>query len=135
VRLSRIHRAISFGFLIAAVTLPACTRESQKRETAANIMMELTVDPSPASIGEAMLYFKLFDSQNLPLEGTSLRVKGDMSHPGMQPILADSEEIGNGRYSTPFEWTMGGDWILTITGELPDGQSFSHTFELSISSD
>jgi hypothetical protein len=108
---------------------------SQGQETSPDITIELTVDPSPATIGEATLYFELRDAQGQPIEGASLSAKGDMSHAGMMPVLGDSEEIGDGNYSVPFEWTMAGDWILTVSGELPDSQSFSRTFELTVSSE
>lgn len=129
-----IHNAISIYVIIGALFLPACARVSQGQETDADVNMELTVDPSPATIGEATLYFELRDAQDQPIEGASFSAKGDMSHAGMMPVIGDSEEIGDGTYSVPFGWTMGGDWILTVAGELPDGQSFSHTFELTVSS-
>ena len=132
---SRILRAISYGLIIGTFFLPACARESQQQETSLDITILLSVDPSPVTIGEATLYFELKDAQDQPIEGASLRAKGDMSHAGMMPVLGDSVEIGDGNYSIPFEWTMVGDWILTITGELPDGQGFSRTFELTISSE
>ncbi len=134
-RPSRILRAISCSLIIGTVFLPACARVSQGQETSPDITIELTVDPSPATIGEATLYFELRDAQGQPIEGASLSAKGDMSHAGMMPVLGDSEEIGDGNYSVPFEWTMAGDWILTVSGELPDGQSISRTFELTVSSE
>lgn len=134
-RPSRIHKTISIYVIIGALFLPACARVSQGQEMDADVIMELTVDPSPATIGETTLYFELRDAQDQPIEGASFSAKGDMSHAGMLPVVGDSEEIGDGTYSVPFGWTMGGDWILTIAGELPDGQSFSHTFELTVSSE
>ncbi|MFA9489910.1 MAG: FixH family protein [Anaerolineales bacterium] len=134
-RPSRIHKVISIYLIIGAVFLPACARASQGEETAADVNIELTVDPSPATIGEATLYFELRDAQGQRIEGASLSAKGDMSHAGMMPVLGDSEEIGDGKYSIPFEWTMAGDWILTVTGELPDGMSINRTFELTVSSE
>ncbi len=131
----RILRTISYGLIIGTIFLPACARVSQGQETEPDVNIELTVDPSPATIGEATLYFELREAQGQPIEGASFNVKGDMSHAGMMPVLGDSEEIGDGNYSVPFGWTMAGDWILTVSGELPDGQSFSRTFELTISSD
>ena len=133
-RPSRNLRAISYGLIMSKLFLPACARESQGQETSPHITIVLTVDPSPVTIGEATLYFELKDAQAQPIEGASLRARGDMSHAGMMPVFGDSEEIGDGNYSIPFEWTMGGDWILTVTGELPDRQSFSRTFELTVSS-
>ena len=132
---SRIHKVISIYMIIGVIFFPACARVSQGQETGADVNIELTVDPSPATIGEATLHFELRDAQGQPIEGASLSAKGDMSHAGMMPVLGDSEEIGDGNYSVPFGWTMAGDWILTVTGELPDGQSINRTFELTVSSE
>lgn len=134
-RPSRIHKVINIYLIIGAVFLPACARVSQGQEAGADVNIELTVDPSPATIGEATLHFELRDAQGQPIEGASLSAKGDMSHAGMMPVLGDSEEIGNGNYNIPFGWTMAGDWILTVTGGLPDGQSFIRTFKLTVSSE
>ncbi len=134
-RPSRILRAISCSLIMGTIFLPACARESRQQEISPDITIVLTVDPSPVTIGEATLFFELKNAQAQPIEGASLRAKGDMSHAGLMPVLGDSEEIGDGNYSIPFKWTMGGDWILTVTGKLPDGQSFGRTFELTISSE
>jgi hypothetical protein len=54
-----------------------------------------------------------------------------MSHAGMQPVTVEASEDVPGRYvSDRFEFTMGGDWIITITGTLADGKELRRTFDL-----
>lgn len=56
-----------------------------------------------------------------PLSGAILEVEGNMTHAGMEPIFVSATEVAPGDYRAPLEWTMGGDWLLTIRGTLPDG--------------
>ena len=59
-----------------------------------------------------------------PVEGGQVRIHGDMSHAGMEPVIRDAVETGPGRYvAEDFEFTMGGDWIVSAQVTLPDGES------------
>jgi hypothetical protein len=57
----------------------------------------------------------------MPVSGAILEVEGNMTHAGMEPIFVSATEVAPGEYRAPLEWTMGGDWLLTIRGTLPDG--------------
>ncbi len=37
-----------------------------------------------------------------------------------------------GVYRTDLEWTMAGDWIVTVTATLADGQTVEQQFDLSV---
>jgi hypothetical protein len=54
-----------------------------------------------------------------------------MSHPGMQPVFADVYEVGRGRYRAPLHFTMAGDWVLLVSGRLPDGRSVERRIEVA----
>ncbi len=82
-----------------------------------------------------MLLITLKDSNGNPINDATLRIRGDMIHAGMTPVLVEDVTGGqNGIYTIPFTWTMGGDWIVTVEGILADGRSVSHRFNLSITS-
>ena len=66
-----------------------------------------------------------------PVTGAHLRLEGLMSHPGMAPVSAAVVERGTGEYEAPLQFTMAGDWILIVTGELPDGMPFKKQIEIS----
>jgi len=45
---------------------------------------------------------------------------------------ANLQTCGLPRYAIPFEWTMGGDWVVTVDVTLADGRTASRQFDLSI---
>jgi copper(I)-binding protein len=58
-----------------------------------------------------------------------------MTHAGMQPVLRTIESGEDGLYQTDFEWTMAGDWIVTINATLADGTVISEDFEYTLAGD
>ena len=117
--------------ILASLMLSGCRRESSL-DPAPGYEVELIVLPTPAVVGHAHLELELTDPEGQPVQGASISARGDMTHPGMTPVLAEATELGGGRYSVPFEWTMAGDWIVTIEVELTDGTLFERTFDLSV---
>jgi hypothetical protein len=105
-----------------------------KTDETTDVKVELTVEPMPPSMGVASLELYLEDVEGNPIEGATLEVKGDMTHAGMEPVLGQFEEFAGGYYHADFEWTMGGDWIVTVTGSLPDGRELIRTFEFNVKS-
>lgn len=105
----------------------ACSpRQSQQ---AANSEYDLELETMSTAVGETMLMVTLTDSEGNPVNDATLEVKGDMSHAGMQPVLAEASSGEAGVYSVPFEWTMGGDWIVTVDATLADGTTVSEQFD------
>ena len=77
------------------------------------------------------MVIQLADIAGKPIEGATVDVRGDMSHAGMQPVMAVATGAG-GNYSADFEWTMAGDWIVTVTAALPDGRTATRQFDLTV---
>jgi hypothetical protein len=57
-----------------------------------------------------------------PVEQAEVRLEGNMSHPGMQPVLSTAWEVEPGRYEAPLQLTMGGDWLILVDAKLRDGR-------------
>ena len=52
--------------------------------------------------------------------------------PGWYLMLAQSNSAVDGVFTLPFEWTMGGSWIVEASLELENGAVASETFRYEV---
>jgi YtkA-like len=91
-----------------------------------------TLEPSPPSSGAPLVArVTLSDRSKTPIIGAKLRLEGQMSHPGMTPVVADFTERGEGVYEARLQLTMAGDWILVVSGQLRDGTHIVKQIDLA----
>ncbi len=123
-------------WMMSVLLTGACTRRSAVTDQAPEIQVDIVdLRPDPPTLGEADLVIRLSDADGSPLSGASVSLKGDMTHAGMTPVFSDAVDEGDGRYRTTFEWTMAGDWILTVTGTLADGRAFQRELQVGVAAD
>ncbi len=109
------------ALLGAALAWAGCQKQGHED---ASIGLRWTLDPDPPVIGPATLALVLTDSTSgEPVTGAVVRVEGNMTHPGMKPVLGAGREVAPGRYEAPLQFTMGGDWVLLIDATLPGGRT------------
>lgn len=120
------------GVLILALLLAACGQQSTATSTPVDIEMAVRVEPEPPAVGESTLIVTLKDASGTPVDGAALRIHGDMDHAGMTPVDREINESTSGEYRVPFEWTMGGGWILSVTAQLPNGGEISRSFDFFV---
>ncbi len=126
-----MHKII-ITFSMGILLLTACGRESQQASQN-KAQIDLTTEPSPPMMGQSELVIEIQDKDGKAINDAFLEIKGDMSHAGMAPVLAEVNGGGeNGRYQVPFQWTMGGNWIITVTATLPDGSTAEEQFDLQV---
>lgn len=112
------------GLLV--LLLAAGCRESAQPPTptpanTTNVTFELvSMEPQTPAVGTAALNFLVLESGS-PLANAQVAVRGDMNHAGMVPVDGSATTGVDGIASVPFEWTMGGDWILAVTVTTADG--------------
>ena len=118
-------------FLIILLLAVACR---QQQVAGADVQLELTT--TNTLIGETTLLLAVKDSDgNAIADPGSLRVRGDMSHAGMVPVFAETDQSSKGVFSLPFEWTMAGGWIVEASLTLPNGERATETFRFEILSE
>jgi hypothetical protein len=127
-------RCLLAAGLIALALLPACTRASEPTDQAPEIRVEFELPASERQVGRQEFNLRLVDRQEIVIHGAQVELRGDMSHAGMVPVLASGREGSQGNYEVPFEWTMAGDWLLTLTAELPDGRTLLRTYQVTVTS-
>lgn len=114
------------------VVLVACNTE-QAAPVVDNLDIDFSVEPDPPTAGESTLIISVNDANGNAIDDATISVHGDMDHEGMTPVDGESTSGQNGMYHVPFEWTMGGGWILDVTVTLPDNAGIAtEQFELFV---
>ena len=103
--------------LAVLVALPAasCARGGPQGPPP-DVTLNLAVTPDPPSVGPATLTLTLKDKTGATIDGAIVSIKGDMTHPGMTPVLAAIRQSSGGVYNTLFEWTR---WVPSISSPPP----------------
>ncbi len=85
--------------------------------------MRVTLTPRAPSAGvPAVVEISLQDARGRPVHDADLRIDAHMAHPGMAPVVATGTRRADGVHEVPLQFTMPGDWVLHISGMLPDGR-------------
>jgi hypothetical protein len=107
--------------------------ETDDNKSAADVV--LTLSPTTEErllMGPFEWTIQLADGAGTPIEGATIAIRGDMNHAGMVPVEAVAAEAGEGLYRADFEWTMAGEWIVTVNASLPDGQMKTETLTYNV---
>ena len=138
----RIMKKLPLALIIISLFwLTSCSINSQEIATTDLINSDLinikVVSPIfPPVVGIGNLVLQVTDAQTgLPISDAYLSVKGDMDHDGMIPVLSSAKSGTNGEYIIPFEWTMGGEWIVNINASLSDGSLVEKNLEMAVDGD
>lgn len=123
------------ALLVALTLVSGCQRVSRQETAAPPVQIELIAPLFAPASGPAMLHVELRDEAGHPIEDARVSVRGDMTHAGMIPVLGQAVRVRDGVYDIPFEWTMGGDWVLTVDAELADGRLATDRFNVGVVAD
>ncbi len=96
-----------------------------------DVKLDWEIKPDPPTVGMATINIIMRDSTNQLITDADLRLEGNMSHPGMKPVLATAKEVKPGQYSAEIEFTMGGDWFILIESMLPDDRVVERQINIS----
>ncbi len=118
--------------LFLMVSLGACNRTN---DNAAAAGLYVTLLPAAEGIQGEHLIVKIVDDEGLPVTDVTVSLEGNMTHAGMVPVLTESVWDGadgseDGVYRIPFQFSMLGDWIISVKIEDRDGESFSQEIDV-----
>ena len=105
---------------LACLALAGCRGDA---DAAPEVKVAHEIAPSPPAVGPATVLLTLAGEGGRPVAGAAVEVEGNMSHPGMVPVFANAAEVEPGRYRAETEFTMAGDWVLSVSARLPDGRT------------
>lgn len=86
--------------------------------------MHCEITPQPVRVGPASVALTLATQSGAPVSGASVKIEGDMAHAGMGPVFAQAQAAGPGKYAGTINFTMPGDWVLSVQASLPSGARF-----------
>ena len=120
--------------LVLPLLLTACggsaTPAAENSSKPVNIKVESK--PSPASVGDAELIFTITDPSGKPVEGATVDVAADhtdMSGMGMNGTATDQ---GFGKYSINANFSMSGNWKLTVYVRNGQGLDYKEDIEFKV---
>ncbi len=90
---------------------------------------KVRVIPNPPPVGKAEICIDV-DPRS---EFKEIKVVGDMTHPGMIPVIAEAHPAGPGLWRVDaFDFNMRGDWVLTITAVDKKGKKYQKEVRLTV---
>lgn len=125
--MSPVNRRFALALVVMLLVIPpsltACSRGNSASTDGSALAWK--VEPSPPARGPATITIEPRYDDRTPITGAKLEIEGNMNHAGMAPVIATLTETTPGTYvSDGFEFTMGGDWVISVRGTLPDGTPY-----------
>jgi hypothetical protein len=88
------------------------------------IKVQIEVGDTPDTGNLPVSVYILKDNQ--AVSGATVQVTGNMTHPGMEPVISQARESEKGLYiADPFMIEMPGDTVVTVDITLSDGSKFT----------
>jgi hypothetical protein len=129
-------RKVTIGSLLVllSVGLAACSSAAIPAAEGSSKPVNIKVEsnPSPATTGDAELIFTITDADGNPIEGAKVDVSADhtdMTGMGMSGAATDQ---GGGRYSINANFSMTGNWKLTVYVRNDTGLDYKEDIEFKI---
>ena len=132
------HRSVALPLLAAlfvCLLLSACAMAPQTPAPAEQAA--LAIDLLPPETGASHLQVRVTGTDGAPVTDAQVSLEGNMNHAGMVPVISDpvtddADGAADGFYQVPFEFTMFGDWIITVSVTTADGAAVSENVDVSV---
>lgn len=106
--------------------------QNQTSDAPNGIRVFTEVVGEPAMGAQAVRVY-ILQEDNAAAEDATVRVTGDMTHAGMEPVISEAVQIEPGLYETQdFSFTMSGDWFITADVTLANGETASDVISLTV---
>jgi copper(I)-binding protein len=127
---NRLWRVV-LPLLLLLPLLVACGSDEEASATAS---VQITLLPGQNA---NELQVQLRDPAQAPITDATVALEGNMNHAGMVPVLVDpvrddADGTTDGIYRLPIQFSMLGDWIVTVTATLADGSEATKDIEVTV---
>ena len=121
-------------FFVSILLITACGAQNNGAATN-KTQVKLSAPPAGGQLAVAVT-----DAGGAPITDATVSLEGNMNHAGMAPVMTDgvaddADGAADGVYHLPFEFTMNGDWIITVSVKLADGATETHDIDLTVTGD
>ena len=128
-----MRKLVFVGLLVVtSVLLAACGGSATPNASAKPVNIQVESDPSPAVVGDAELVFTITDASGNLIEGARVDVSADhtdMSGMGKSGAATDQ---GSGRYSINANFSMTGNWKLTVYVRNDAGLDYKEDIDFQV---
>ncbi|MFT5193669.1 MAG: hypothetical protein ACI9EW_000079 [Cellvibrionaceae bacterium] len=107
----------------------ACSGRNSAQSQSSGYMISITA--GALTVGTTDLLITVQDKAGNLINNAHVNIKGSMTHAGMQSVLGETSLANNGVYTIPYEWTMAGDWFVTVNVTLSDGTAVTEQFDFN----
>lgn len=128
----RHMRRVGLIGALLALTLLILSACGGRATPVSDLRIELRTGAGSVQTGAATLTVQVTDAAGRPVEDAAVSVEGNMIHAGMVPVFTAATGGQDGLYTAPFNWTMGGDWVVTVKVTLPDGRQAQADFPVGV---
>jgi hypothetical protein len=131
----KMRKLVFVGLLVViSVLLAACSGSATPAQdgSAKPVTIKVESNPAPAVVGDAELVFTITDASGNPVEGARVDVSADhtdMSGMGMSGAATDQ---GSGRYSINANFSMTGNWKLTVYVRNDQGLDYKEDIDFKV---
>lgn len=117
--------------LFTLAFLVACGSSTPEPSHAA---VQITLQPGATADS---LQVQLHNPDHTPLTDATVTLEGNMNHAGMAPVIGEpvqdsADGASDGVYTIPFQFSMLGDWIITVKVELADGAEATQDINVTV---
>lgn len=101
---------------ILTLILAACgaTSTPEITPTTGGLTISTQTDPSPARVGDVEIILTVKDAQGNPVTGANVMVFADHTDMSGMTMSGPATEQGNGSYAIMANFSMSGNWMLTV---------------------
>ena len=129
-----LNRPVWSMFIAALFTwvlLGACGSSTPEPS---NVAVQISLLPGATADS---LQVQLHDLDHTPLTDATVTLEGNMNHAGMAPVIGEpvqdsADGASDGVYTIPFQFSMLGDWIITVKVELADGTETTQDVNVTV---
>lgn len=112
-----MRKTIFIGMLVLlSALLAACGGAATPADTTSSKQVDIAVstNPNPVMIGDTELVFTVTDANGNPIDGAKVDVSADHTDMSGMGMSGPATEQGGGKYSINANFSMSGNWILTV---------------------